>query len=338
MVDFRKAIASYINGTRGTVYSPENVVVTPGAKPIMFYVILALAESGDEVVYPNPGFPIYESMIDFAGATAVPLPLEEKHAFSFDVEKLETLVSDATRLLIINSPQNPTGGVVPKESLARVAELAVKHDFVVLSDEIYSRLVWDGEFQSITQFPGMAERTVILDGHSKTYAMTGWRLGYGCMPEELAAAIAKLMTNSNSCTAAFTQIAGTEALEGDQSGADMMRDTFAERRDIIVDGLNAIDGISCLSPAGAFYVWPNVTEVCAKLDLPDSKALQNYLLFEAGVAVLGRQCFGRRADDEDQEYIRFSYAASSEVIREGLKRIEEATADVERARAWWASQ
>jgi len=338
MMDFRETIASYVNGTRGTGYTPDNVVVTPGAKPIMFYVVLALAERGDEVIYPNPGFPIYESMIDFAGATAVPLPLEEKHAFSFDVEKLETLVSDATRLLIINSPQNPTGGVVPKESLERVAALAVKHDFVVLSDEIYSRLVWEGEFQSITRFPGMGERTVILDGHSKTYAMTGWRLGYGCMPEELAGAVAKLMTNSNSCTAAFTQIAGTEALVGDQSGAGMMRDTFAERRDIIVNGLNAIDGFSCLSPAGAFYVWPNVTEVCAKLSLPDSKALQNYLLFEAGVAVLGRQCFGRRADDEDQEYIRFSYAASSEVIREGLKRIEEATADVERARAWWASQ
>lgn len=338
MMDFRESIATYVNGTRGTGYGPENIVVTPGAKPIMFYVILALAESGDEVVYPNPGFPIYESMIDFVGATAVPLPLEEKHAFSFDVEKLEALVSDRTQLLIINSPQNPTGGVVPRESLERVAELSEKHDFMVLSDEIYSRLVHDGEFQSITRFPGMQDRTIILDGHSKTYAMTGWRLGYGCMPEELANAIAKLMTNSNSCTAAFTQVAGKEALEGDQSGADMMSKTFHERRDIIVDGLNAIDGITCLSPAGAFYVWPNVTEVCAKLGLPDSKALQNYLLFEAGVAVLGRQCFGRRAEDEDQEYIRFSYAASTEVIREGLRRIEEATADVERARAWWATQ
>ncbi len=337
-MEFREVLASYVNRTRGTDYGPANMIVTPGAKPIMFFTILALVDPDDEVVYPNPGFPIYESMIDFLGAGAVSLPLEEEHAFSFDVEKLEDLVSDRTQLLILNSPQNPTGGVVPRASLEKVAELAEKHDFWVLSDEIYSRLVYDGEFQSITQFDGMVDRTIILDGHSKTYAMTGWRLGFGAMPEKLAEGIARLMTNCNSCTAAFTQVAGAEALDGPQDGADMMKGTFHERRDHIVNGLNEIDGITCLLPAGAFYVWPNVTEVCAKLELPDSKALQDYLLFDAGVAALGRQCFGRRADNEDQEYLRFSYAASTDTINEGLRRIEEATADVERASKFWKSR
>jgi len=335
---FREVLADYINRTRGTDYAPANVVVTPGAKPIMFFTILALADEGDEVVYPNPGFPIYESMIDFVGAKAVPLPLVEEHAFSFDAERLEDLVSEKTRLLILNSPQNPTSGVVPRESLQKVAELAEKYDFYVLSDEIYSRLVYDGEFQSITRFPGMTERTIILEGHSKTYAMTGWRLGYGVMPEELAVAIGQLMTNSNSCTSDFTQMAGIEAITGPQDGADRMKQIFQERRDIIVDGLNAIEGITCLKPEGAFYVWPNVTGVCQTLGLPDSKALQNYLLHEAGVAVLGRQCFGRRAPEEDQEYVRFSYASSIDAIREGLKRIEEAVGDTDRAQAFLQKQ
>lgn len=338
MQDLREVLAGEVNRTRGTDYATENVVVTPGAKPIMFFGILVLVDEGDEVIYPNPGFPIYESMIDFVGAKAVPLPLEEPHAFSFDVEKLEALVSERTQLLIINSPQNPTGGVIPKESLQRVAELAREFDFWILSDEIYSRLVYDSGFQSISQFDDALDRTVILDGHSKTYAMTGWRLGYGLMPVKLAEAMARLMTNCNSCTAAFTQVAGKEAITGPQYNAEEMKQTFHARRDLIVDGLNAIDGISCLKPAGAFYVWPNVTEMCANLGLPDSKALQDYLLFEAGVAVLGRQCFGRRADDEDQEYVRFSYAASNEAIEEGLRRIEEAGADRERAEGFWKSR
>lgn len=334
IMEFREACANEVNRLRGTRYGPRNVVVTPGAKPIMFFGILALADEGDEVVYPNPGFPIYESMIDFIGARAVPLPLEEKHAFSFDVERFESLVSEKTQLVILNSPQNPTGGVVPRETLQRVAELARKYDFWVLTDEVYSRLVYDGEFQSITQFDGMEERTVVIDGHSKTFAMTGWRLGYGVMPESLAEGIARLMTNSNSCTAAFTQIAGIEALTGPQDEPEEMKRTFHERRDLIVERLNAIDGITCLTPAGAFYVWPNVTEVCANLELPDSKALQDYLLFDAGVAVLGRQCFGRRAEDEDQEYVRFSYAASTDAIEAGIDRIAEAVADVDRAAAF----
>jgi len=334
----REAIAEEVNRTRGTSYTAANVVVTPGGKPTIFYTMLALVEAGDEVIYPNPGFPIYESMIEFAGGRAVPLPLEEAHAFSFDVEKLERLVSPRTRLLILNSPQNPTGGVVPRESLERVAELATRHGFWVLSDEIYSRLVYDGEFRSVTAFDGMQERTIILDGHSKTYAMTGWRLGYGVMPEPLAEASARLMTNSNSCTAAFTQVAGVEAIRGDQSEAEAMKELFRERRTMMVEGLNAIDGFSCLTPAGAFYAWPNVTGACAHLGLADSKALQNYLLYDAGVAALGRHCFGRRAENEKDEYLRFSYAASSQAIKDGLQRIRQAVADPARASAFVAAR
>ena len=207
-----------------------------------------------------------------------------------------------------------------------------------LSDEIYSRLVYNGTFQSITRFDGMVDRTIVLDGHSKTYAMTGWRLGYGCMPKELADQMALLMVNSNSCTATFTQIAGAEALTGPQTDAEAMKQTFHERRDLIVELLNGIEGIHCLVPAGAFYVWPNVTGVCEKLGLPDSNALQDYLLYEGGVAALGRHCFGRRADDEDQEYLRFSYAASSEVIRKGLERVAEAVADTARAKKFLAAK
>jgi aspartate aminotransferase len=334
----REAAAAEVNRTRGTSYTPENVVVVPGGKPIIFYTILSLIEKGDEVIYPNPGFPIYESMINFVGGKAVPLPLVEKHAFSFDPERLAALVTDRTRLVILNSPQNPTGGVVPLDALERLADLAKKHDFMILSDEIYSRLVYNGTFQSITRFDGMVDRTIVLDGHSKTYAMTGWRLGYGCMPKELAEQMALLMVNSNSCTATFTQIAGAEALTGPQADADAMKQTFLERRDLVVGLLNGIEGIHCLVPAGAFYVWPNVTGVCEKLGLPDSRALQDYLLYEGGVAALGRHCFGRRADDEVQEYLRFSYAASSEVIRKGLERVAEAVADSARAEKFLAAQ
>jgi aspartate/methionine/tyrosine aminotransferase len=338
MMELRETCAEEINRTRGTSYAPENIVVTPGAKPIMYYGILALVDPGDEVLYPNPGFPIYESMIKFVGGIAVPLPLEERHAFSFDADRFESLVSEKTQLVILNSPQNPTGGVVPGDTLERVAELANRYDFWVLTDEVYSRVVYDGEFQSVVQFDGMADRTIILDGHSKTYAMTGWRLGYGAMPVRLVEGMARLMTNSNSCTAAFTQIAGVEALRGPQDAQQEMYHTFLKRRDLIVDRLNDIDGVDCLNPAGAFYVWPNVTEVCANLELPGSKALQDYLLYEAGVAILGRQCFGTRAEEEDQEYVRFSYAASTEAINEGLDRIAEAISDENRAHAFMASR
>ena len=320
----REAIARYVEKTRGVPVSPENVVITPGAKPIIFFTILALVDQGDEVLYPNPGFPIYESMIRFVGAKPVPLPLLEEKEFSFDPEDLKKRVSSRTKLVILNSPQNPTGGVIPKESLALVAELSQKYGFFVLSDEVYSRLVYEGEFESILPFDPEMERTIIMDGHSKTYAMTGWRLGYGVMKKELAEQIAKLMTNSNSCTCTFTQIAGIEALEGPQDEAEKMKEEFRKRRDAIVDGLNSIPGIRCLRPKGAFYVFPNVTEVCKKKGFADSKELQNYLLYKAHVAVLGRTCFGERNEGEEEEYIRLSYATSLEDIQKGLERIRKA--------------
>jgi len=290
----------------------------------MFYAILLLADVDDEIIYPNPGFPIYESMINYVGAKAIPLPLLEEKEFVFDVKELERLISPKTKLLILNSPQNPCGGVIQKEDLEKVAKLAIEHDLWVLSDEIYSRILYGEEFQSITQFPGMKERTIILEGHSKTYAMTGWRLGYGAMNEELAVKIGQLMTNSSSCTASFTQIAGIEAYQGPQDETEKMVERFQSRRDLIVDGLNSIEGIQCLSPRGAFYVFPNVTSVCKKLGFKSSVEFQEYLLNEAGVAVLARTCFGQRNEGETEFYIRLSYATNEENIEEGLKRIRAA--------------
>jgi aspartate/methionine/tyrosine aminotransferase len=315
MPGFREAVASYVSRTRGIDVSPDEVVATPGGKPIIFFSILACVDEADEVIYPNPGFPIYESMINFVGAKPVPLPLLENREFSFDIDQLKDKISERTSLIIINSPQNPTGGVIAKEDLKQLA------------DEIYSRIVYEGRFESITHYAGMKDRTIILDGHSKTYSMTGWRLGYGVMPKYLAARIARLMTNSNSCTATFTQLAGIEALTGPQEDAIAMVEEFRERRDLIVDGLNDIEGISCLKPHGAFYVFPNVTGVCRGLGFVDSKQLQQFLLYRADVAVLGRSCFGVKNVGEDQEYLRFSYAASKADIAEGLRRISNALAD-----------
>ena len=324
---FRKVIAEYIASTRGIPVEPEEVVVVPGGKPVIFFSILALIEEGDEVLYPNPGYPIYESMINFAGGKAVPLRLREDRGFSFDVKELRSKITSRTKLVILNSPQNPTGGIVPKEDLHEVAQLAAKHDFWVLSDEIYSRMVYEGTFESISQFPGMKERLIILDGHSKTYAMTGWRVGYGVFPKMLAPHIAKLMTNSNSCTATFTQHAAMKALTSSQDCVTTMVGEFREHRDFIVKGLNGIEGFSCRTPAGAFYAYPNVTKVCRRLGLRDSKSVQQFLLHKAGVAVLGQHCFGTRQPDEDQEYIRLSYVSSLDDLTEALKRITAALND-----------
>lgn len=323
--DFRKRCAEYLNSTRKNVtYEADEIVITPGAKPIIFFGILATVNPGDEVIYPNPGFPIYESMINFVGAKAIPAPLLEKKGFVFDVEELKKLVTDKTKMIILNSPHNPCGGVVSKEDLEEVAKLAVEKDLWVMSDEVYSKMQYDGEFESIVQFPGMKERTILIEGHSKTYAMTGWRLGYGAVTKELAAKIAQLMTNSCSCTATFTQIAGKEAYDGEQKASERMIRRFKRRRNLVVKGLNKIKGIKCLKPKGAFYVFPNVTEACKNLGFKDSKELQNHLLYNAGVAVLARTCFGRKNDGETEEYIRLSYATSEENIEEGLKRIKEA--------------
>ena len=311
----REAIAEEISTTRGIEVNPNQVVVTPGGKPIMFFTILALCEKGDEVIYPNPGFPIYGSMINFAGATPVPVPLLMEKDFRFDIEEFKSLVSPKTKMIILNSPHNPTGGVLTKEDLEAIAEVAIENDVMVLSDEIYNRILYEGEFASITQFPGMVERTIILDGFSKTYAMTGWRLGYGVMPEWLAAQVANLMVNSNSCTAAFSQWAAIEALKGPQDESKKMVEAFRERRDVIVDGLNQIPGLCCLRPKGAFYVFPNI-EGTSK----SSREMQDFLLNEAGVATLSGTSFGEYGEG----FVRFSYANSVENIQKALERIGEA--------------
>lgn len=317
VLQFRKAIAKQVADTRDIEVHPDQIVVVPGGKPIMFFVILALCEQGDEVIYPNPGFPIYESMINFAGATPVPVPLRMEKEFSFDIEEFKSLVTDRTRLIILNSPQNPTGGVLSRQDLAAVAEIAMQKDIMVLSDEIYGRILYEGQFASIATIPGMAERTIILDGFSKTYAMTGWRLGYGVMPLELAPHVTRLMTNSNSCTAAFVQMAGIEGLVGPQDESYKMVEAFRQRRDVIVDGLNDIPGFKCLKPKGAFYVFPNIEGTGKK-----SKSLADYLLQEAGVATLSGTSFGKYGEG----FLRLSYANSVENIEKALGWIKGAVA------------
>ena len=315
LLEFREVIAEHISETRGVEIHPDEVTVTPGAKPIIFFTILALVNEGDEVIYPNPGFPIYESVIDFIDGKAIPLPLREEVNFRFRIEDLEASISDRTKLLIINSPQNPTGGTSAKSDLEAIAELAIKHNFHVLTDEVYSRILYEGVHDSLISLPGMKERTILLEGHSKTYAMTGWRLGYGIAPTELADKITQLTINSNSCTATFTQFAGIEALKGPQNFVHEMVTEFRKRRDAIVDGLNAIEGVSCIKPLGAFYVFPNVSQL--PLSCQD---LSDYLLEDAGVAVLPGTAFGKYGDG----YLRLSYANSLENIQEALARMDSA--------------
>ncbi|MDQ3411739.1 MAG: pyridoxal phosphate-dependent aminotransferase [Chloroflexota bacterium] len=317
--ELRQVIADYINRSRGIDYGPENVVVTPGGKPIMFFAILALLEAGDDAIYPDPGFPIYRSMIDFVGARAIPSPLREENDFRLDVDELATLITPHTRLLIINSPANPTGGVLERADIERIAQLAVEHDLIVLADEIYSEILFEGEHVSVATFPGMKERTIILDGFSKTYSMTGWRLGYGVMPVELAELVSKLMVNSVSCTSSAVQRAGIEALTGPQDAVRQMVAAFERRRDLIVAGLNAIPGISCRTPKGAFYVFPNISGT----GMP-SKAFADLLLTEHGVAALSGTAFGVHGEG----YLRLSYANSEENLRQALERIETAARNV----------
>ena len=313
--EFREVVAQHISETRGVDIHPDEVTVTPGAKPIIFFTILALIDEGDEVIYPEPGFPVYESVIEFIGGKAVPLPLREEVDFRFLIEDLVGSITERTKLLILNSPQNPTGGTLTAEDLVAIAELARKHKFYILTDEVYSRLLYEGTHHSILSLPGMKEQTILIEGHSKTYAMTGWRLGYGVAPRPIADKITQLTINSNSCTATFTQIAGIEALTGPQTFVTQMVTEFRKRRDAIVDGLNAIDGISCIKPLGSFYVFPNVTQ------LPLScEALADYLMDEAGVALLPGTAFGKYGDG----YLRLSYANSLENIEEALRRIETA--------------
>jgi aspartate aminotransferase len=314
--ELRQTIADYVGRTRDVKVTPEEVVVVPGGKPIIFFTILALVDEGDEVIYPNPGFPIYESMIHYVGGKAVPIHLREERDFSLDVNELEPLITDRTKLIILNSPHNPTGGVMDRKDVEQVAKVIGDRNILVLSDEIYSRLLFEGEHFSIMSVPGMQERTILLDGFSKTYAMTGWRMGYGVMRADLAAHITRLMTNSNSCTASFTQMAGIEALRGDQSSVEQMCAEFKSRRDVVVAGLNKIKGFSCRMPKGAFYVFPNITSTGWK-----SKPLADALLEQAGVAALSGTAFG----DFGEGYLRFSVANSMENLQKALERIDQWT-------------
>jgi len=314
--ELRQAIAEYISKTRNISVSADEVVVTPGAKPIMFFSILALVNPGDEVLYPNPGFPIYESLINFVGAKPVPIPLKEENDFSLDPEYVKQKITKKTKMIIINSPENPTGGVITREQLKVIADCITDRDDVfVLADEIYSRIIYEGKHESITQFSGMKEKTILLDGFSKTYAMTGWRLGYGVMQKDLALKVAQLMTNSNSCTCAFTQMAGVEALKGPQTEPEKMDAEFKKRREVIVSGLNNIEGITCKKPRGAFYVFPNITRTGM-----DCRKLGDYLLNTAGVAVLPGTSFGKYGEG----YLRLSFANSVENIKKALDRIAKA--------------
>jgi len=317
IVPLRTEIAKEMERTRGVTIDPNRVVVTPGAKPIMFYSILALLGEGDEAIYPNPGFPIYESMINFIGAKPVPIPLREELDFRLDIDELRSKITPHTRLIIINSPHNPTGGVLELDDIRAIADIAREHDIIVLSDEVYEYIIYEGEPHSIASLPGMLDRTILLNGFSKTYAMTGWRLGYAVMPPELVDPIVGLIVNSVSCTATFIQHAGIEALTGPQDSIASMVAEFKKRRDLIVDGLNAISGISCRRPKGAFYVFPNIK----KLGI-DSAQLANYLLNEAGVAALSGTDFGKYGEG----YLRLSYANSMENIGKALKKIEMAVA------------
>jgi aspartate/methionine/tyrosine aminotransferase len=310
--ELRESIAAYISRTRGIKVGAENVCVVPGGKPIMFFSMIALLEPGDEVIYPDPGFPIYESMIRFLGAVPVPVPLVEQRGFSFDLNTLRDRLSGKTKLVVLNSPANPTGGVTPKADLAEMAALFRERDLIVLSDEIYARIWYESEPFSITSIDGMLEKTILLDGFSKTYAMTGWRLGYGVMPVWIAEAVTQLMVNSNSCTASFTQRAGIAALEGPQDGVTAMVAEFRRRRDAIVKGLNEVPGFRCSLPAGAFYAFPNVTGTGL-----GSKELADLLLDAAGVATLNGAAFGQYGDG----YLRFSYANSMANILEAIERI-----------------
>ncbi|MFE4106476.1 pyridoxal phosphate-dependent aminotransferase [Almyronema epifaneia] len=313
----RQAIAEQVSQTRQVAVSPEQVVVMPGAKPVIFFTLLALVEAGDEVIYPNPGFPIYESVIGFTGARPVPLPLQESVDFRFQIADLEAAITPRTKLLILNSPQNPTGGVLTLDDLKAIARLAQQHQFYVLADEIYSRILYDQVHHSLLSLPDMAAQTILLDGFSKTYAMTGWRLGYAVAPVAIAQKLEQLMINSNSCTASFTQMAGVQALQGSQAAVEQMVSAFQRRRNLIVAGLNAIAGISCRLPQGAFYAFANV-----QLLPLDSNALADYLLEQAGVAVLSGSAFGKYGEG----YLRLSYANSAENIQQALANIAEAIA------------
>jgi aspartate/methionine/tyrosine aminotransferase len=310
--ELRQAIAQETSSVRGINANPENVVVMPGAKPVIFFGLLAVANPGDEVMYPNPGFPVYESMINFVGAKPVPIPLREDRQFSFDIDEFRSKVTDKTKMIILNYPHNPTGGSLSKEDLSEVAKICMERKILVMADEVYRRIIYEGEFFSIASIPGMMEHTIILDGFSKTYAMTGWRLGYGVFPDELVEPITRLMTNSVSCTAQYAQYACIAALQGPQEETYKMVDEFHRRRDFIVNGINQIPGMRCLLPPGAFYVFPNIEETGMTGDEFGDRML------DYGAATLSGTAFGEYGEG----FVRFSYANSIENLGKALERIE----------------
>jgi aspartate/methionine/tyrosine aminotransferase len=322
--ELRAAIAADATARKGFAVTPDRVVVTPGGKPVMFFAILALIGDGDEVIYPDPGFPIYESMASYVGGKAVPCPVRQENGFRLDPSELASLVTPRTRLVILNSPANPTGGVSTREDLEQIAAVARDRDLVVLADEIYGRILYEGEHVSIASLPGMAERTIVLDGFSKTYAMTGWRLGYGIVPEALITPFSRLIVNSVSCTNAATQWAGVEALTGPQDSVDAMVAEFRDRRDLVVDGLNSIPGVTCLRPAGAFYAFPNI----AGTSLTGAE-LAEKLLKEGGVSVLAGTAFGHVGGD----HLRLSYANSRPNLEEAILRMRSVIEPLVSARA-----
>lgn len=311
----RTEVSREFEKTRGISVDPERIVITPGAKPLMFYSIISLLEEGDEAIYPNPLFPIFESMINFTGARAVPVPLREELGFRFSVDELKDRVTPRTKLIILNSPENPTGSILEPDDLQAIADIALENDITILSDEIYDHLIYEGSHNSIASLPGMLDRTILLSGFSKTYSMTGWRLGYAAMPAELIDPVVRLIVNSVSCTAPFVQYAGIEALTGSQDSLGEMMAEFRKRRDVIVTGLNDIPGISCVQPKGAFYVFPNISNLGMK-----SGELSDYLLNEAGVATLAGTDFGQYGEG----YIRLSYATSLDNINRALEKINDA--------------
>jgi aspartate/methionine/tyrosine aminotransferase len=313
MPALREAVAEIVTGTHGVKISPDEVVIVPGGKPTIYFTFTALVDEGDEVIYPNPGFPIYESLINFTGAKPVPLQMREEKDFRLDPNELADLITDRTKLIVLNTPHNPTGSVLTEQDVKDIAAAIGERDIMVLSDEIYSRLIFEGQHHSLMSLPGWKERVIMLDGWSKTYAMTGWRLGYGVMRKDLAAHFSRLMTNVNSCSAAFTQMAGIEAIKGDQSSVDHMRDQFHARRDKFIAGLNKIPGFSCRLPHGAFYAFPNIRQTGW-----ESRKLADALLNEAGVACLSGTAFGAFGEG----YLRFSIANSMENLDEALNRIE----------------
>jgi aspartate/methionine/tyrosine aminotransferase len=319
LAEVRAAFADFTAADRGVAVAPEQVVVTPGGKSVIFFTMLALVDPGDEVLYPNPGFPNYEMTIEFCGGKPVPVPLRDSAGFHIDIEEFESLITPRTRLCVINSPHNPTGAVESRATLERIVELATEHDFWILSDEIYSKIVYDGEHESVYAIPGAAERTILLDGHSKTYAMTGWRLGYGVMPKALASAVGLIAGDSTSCTCTFTQLAGVEALHGSQDSVRVMVDEFRARRDLIVEGLGAIDGMTCHRPNGAFYVFPSVRDLGL-----GSKAAADLLLDKAGVATLAGSTFGVHGEG----HVRLSYATSRENLQRAIAQIRTALSDI----------